>query len=173
MPPPQANETLLSRKNFEKLGEFITRELGIKMPGEKLPMLQSRLQRRLHQLEMSNLEEYLLHLFELPETSQEWTEFINLVTTNKTDFFREPKHFEYLVNTALPRLDPGHGKPWQFNLWCAGCSSGEEPYTLAMVLSEFGRSRMGFDFSILATDISTRVLELAHNAVYAKHSSNP
>lgn len=171
--PTAPSYATLSKKSFCKFSEFITRELGIKMPEEKLPMLQSRLQRRLRQLQMDSLEEYQHHLFELPESSPEWIEFVNLVTTNKTDFFREPKHFDYLVNTALPFLSPGPGKAWPFKLWCAGCSSGEEPYTLCMVLSEFGRQRTGFDFSIFATDISTRVLELARNAVYPEAIAEP
>jgi chemotaxis protein methyltransferase CheR len=172
-PPAATSYATLSKQSFGKFSEFITRELGIKMPAEKLPMLQSRLQRRLRQLEMESLEDYQRHLFDLPESSPEWIEFINLVTTNKTDFFREPKHFDYLVGTALPSLSPGPGKAWPFKLWCAGCSSGEEPYTLSMVLSEYARVHSSFDFSIFATDISTRVLEMAGNAVYPEALVEP
>lgn len=163
----------MSKESFDRFSKFITRELGIKMPPEKRIMLQSRLYKRMTQLHLANLEEYERHLFDLPETSDEWTEFINLVTTNKTDFFREPKHFEFLTHTALPSLDCGKPGGRPFKLWCAGCSSGEEPYTLAMVLSEYRTAHMGFDFSILATDISTRVLNHARTAIYEEIRVDP
>jgi chemotaxis protein methyltransferase CheR len=144
------------------------------MSDAKLPMLQSRLQRRLRVLGLGSLDEYQNHLFDSPQGEEERVHFINAITTNKTDFFREPQHFDYLVQTALPNLDPTDGKcPWQFKLWCAGCSSGEEPYTLAMVLSEFGARRSGFNFSILATDISTRVLEHAQAGIYEEDRIEP
>lgn len=136
-------------------------------------MLQSRLHKRILQLHMSSLEEYEQHLFDLPDTSDEWVEFINLVTTNKTDFFREPKHFDYLSKQALPSLDSGKPGGPMFKLWCAGCSSGEEPYTLSMVLSEYRMAHPGFDFSILATDISTRVLKHARTAIYDLERIDP
>jgi chemotaxis protein methyltransferase CheR len=144
------------------------------MSDAKLPMLQSRLQRRLRVLGLGSLDEYQNHLFDSPQGEEERVHFINAITTNKTDFFREPQHFDHLVQTALPHLDPTDGKfPWQFKLWCAGCSSCEEPYTLAMVLSEFGARRSGFNFSILATDISTRVLEHAQAGIYEEDRIEP
>jgi chemotaxis protein methyltransferase CheR len=161
----------MSPKAFERFCRYITGELGIKMSDAKLPLLQSRLQRRLHQLGMNSLEAYQAYLFDSDHGEEERVHFINAVTTNKTDFFREPAHFDYLTHTALPRLDPGGAaaaasRSWPFKLWCAGCSSGEEPYTLTMVLSEFARQRPGFEFALLATDISTRVLALAQLGIY-------
>ena len=90
-----------------------------------------------------------------------------MVTTNKTDFFREPGHFDFLVEKALPELCRAqrHGRP--FLIWSAGCSTGEEPYTLAMVLSEYALAHPGFRFRILATDISTTVLAKAELGVYS------
>jgi chemotaxis protein methyltransferase CheR len=163
----------LSKEGFQKFSEVITRELGIKMPPEKLPMLQSRLQRRLRQLGIRSLEAYQDLLFQTPCGSGEWVEFINLVTTNKTDFFREAGHFDHLTRDVLPRLAPPQGQPWEFKLWCAGCSSGEEPYTLAMVLAEYQRLHSGFHFSILATDISTNVIEAARTAIYDTQKIEP
>jgi len=91
---------------------------------------------------------------------------INAVTTNKTDFFREPVHFDYLVQTALPEfLHKTEGRR-KLRVWSAGCATGEEPYTLAMILSEFAKKNSGFDFSILATDISTNALEKAKLGIY-------
>jgi len=163
----------MSKESFDRFSKFITRELGIKMPPEKRIMLQSRLYKRMTQLHLANLEEYEHHLFDLPETSDEWTEFINLVTTNKTDFFREPKHFDFLSQTALPSLESGKPGARPFKLWCAGCSSGEEPYTLTMVLSEYKATHPGFDFSLLATDISTRVLNHARTGIYEESRVDP
>lgn len=166
----------LSAQSFEKFCTFITQELGIKMSDSKLPMLQSRLQRRLRVLGLNSLEEYRAHLFDPSRGEDELVHFFDAVTTNKTDFFREPQHFEYLTNTVLPQLASRPGTsaaPWNFKLWCAGCSSGEEPYTLAMVLSEYACQRAGFEFSLLATDISTRVLDHAHTGIYAEERIAP
>jgi chemotaxis protein methyltransferase CheR len=95
---------------------------------------------------------------------------IDVMTTNKTDFFREPAHFEFLARTALPEIiaQPEKGALKRVAIWSAGCSTGEEPYTLAMVISEFAEKYpgLGLDCSILATDISTRVLEKARQAIY-------
>jgi chemotaxis protein methyltransferase CheR len=161
----------LSARSLARFCQCITGELGITMSPAKLPMLQSRLQRRLRALGLSSLDEYQSYLFDSARGDEERVHFINAITTNKTDFFREPQHFDYLVRTALPALDPtNHAsaleRPWRLKLWCAGCSSGEEPYTLAMVLSDFGEHRPGFDFSLLATDISTKVLDHAQLGIY-------
>jgi chemotaxis protein methyltransferase CheR len=93
---------------------------------------------------------------------------IDVVTTNKTDFFREPKHYDFLTTVAVPELmnQYGAGMRRDLKIWSAGCSTGEEPYTIAMVLSEFREAHPGFEFMILGTDISTKVLERAAKAVY-------
>lgn len=149
------------------------------MSPAKLPMLQSRLQRRLRVLGLNTLEEYHGYLFNSPSGEEERAHFINAITTNKTDFFREPQHFEFLVESALPSLDPdrkagsSEARPWHAKLWSAGCSSGEEPYTLAMVLSKFAEKRRGFDFSLLATDISSKVLAHAEAGIYAEERIEP
>ncbi len=169
--PP--NHLALSRESLDRFCQFITTELGIKMTAAKLPMLQSRLQRRLRELQIPTLEAYRTFLFNAPEGDAERVHFIDAVTTNKTDFFREPQHFEHLVRRVLPELDVEPERPWPFKLWCAGCSSGEEPYTLAMVLAEFAQQRRGFEFSLLATDISTRVLEHAARGIYHAERVEP
>jgi chemotaxis protein methyltransferase CheR len=170
-----ASSLSLSPESFERFAKFITAELGIKMSESKIPMLQSRLMRRLRHLQIDSLEGYQEYLFNSPNAEEERTHFINAVTTNKTDFFREPQHFDYLTRTALPSLARlyGGGSAWRFKLWCAGCSSGEEPYTEAMVLSEHARQASGFDFAILATDISTRVLQHAQAGIYDELRIDP
>lgn len=168
-----AQAPALTRDGFARFAEFITRQLGIKMSDNKVPMLQSRLMRRLRQLGMNSLDEYQNYLFNSAHSDEERVLFIDAVTTNKTDFFREAQHFDYLVNSALPSLMQLGLPNGSLKVWCAGCSSGEEPYTLAMVLSEFARENAGFDFSIVATDISTRVLEHARLGIYETSRIEP
>ncbi|MFO1498348.1 MAG: CheR family methyltransferase [Verrucomicrobiota bacterium] len=171
---PIVDPLQLSRDSFARFARLITQELGIKMSEAKAPMLQSRLMRRLRHLQLPSLDAYQEYLFNSPGAEEERVHFIDAITTNKTDFFREPRHFEYLTRTALPDLAPrSTDQPWHFKLWCAGCSSGEEPYTQAMVLSEFAQQQAGFDFDILATDISTRVLEHAQVGIYDQARIEP
>jgi chemotaxis protein methyltransferase CheR len=169
-----ASAVALTPESFARFAKFITRQLGIKMSEAKVPMLQSRLMRRLRELQIHSLEEYQDYLFDSPGGQAELIHFINAVTTNKTDFFREPQHFDYLVRQALPDLSRSSaGVSSQFKLWCAGCSSGEEPYTLAIVLSEYAKQHPGFQFSILATDISTKVLDHAQTGIYDESRIEP
>jgi chemotaxis protein methyltransferase CheR len=170
-PPPK-----LSDRMFRQFSEYITQELGIKMPPTKKTMLQGRLQKRLRILGFHSFEDYAGYVFG-PEgkATEESVVLMDLVTTNKTDFFREPRHFDYLIDTAVPALinAKGAGMRRKLLVWSAGCSTGAEPYTLAMVLSDFADTMDGFDFSILATDISTKVLEKAQKAVYREHEAEP
>jgi len=96
--------------------------------------------------------------------------FLDVVTTNKTDFFREPDHFEYLVQKALPELISRVGSERRILVWSAGCSTGEEPYTLAIVMNDFGLTHPGFQFRVLATDISTTVLKKATLGIYSEEA---
>ncbi len=162
----------LSKEQFQRLAGFISGHLGIKMNEVKLPMLQSRLMRRMRALSLPTLEAYEAFLFS-PNGQAEVEAFVNAVTTNKTDFFREPKHFEILTNRVVPEWVASRPVRPRFQLWCAGCSSGEEAYTQAMVLSEWRRQQPSFDYVILATDISTRVLGLAERAIYDEERIAP
>lgn len=158
----------LSSKDFSRLSSFIYRELGIKMPASKTTMLNGRLNKRLRALELSSFTDYCDFLFSDKGKEAEMVHLINAVTTNKTDFFREPGHFDFLVETALPVVEQLHRfeARRKLKIWSAGCSTGEEPYTLAMVLAEVQESRPDFHYEILATDISSRVLDVARRAVY-------
>ena len=162
----------ISEKSFERLCTYITKTVGIKMPPSKVSMIQSRLLRRVRELGLGSLEDYCQHLFESPEDGDERMLFINAITTNKTDFYREPQHFRLLVS-LLPELNRRRHGRGRLLVWSAACSSGEEPYTLAMVLANYGLSHPHFDFHILATDISTRVLATARHAVYARQLATP
>ena len=156
----------LSEKDFTRLAGFIHDEYGIKLPLAKKIMLESRLNKRLKLLKMSSFHDYVEFVLSHDGKEYELIHMIDLVTTNKTDFFREPVHFDYMVQNALPDLLSRRTDRNEIKLWSAGCSTGEEPYTLAMVLSEFAEKQPGFNFSILATDISNRVLTAAKNAIY-------
>jgi chemotaxis protein methyltransferase CheR len=164
----------LSPKAFARFAEFITGELGIKMPESKLTMVQSRLLRRVRELRLSSIDQYGEYFFN-SSNAEEREQFINAITTNKTDFFREPEHFEFLTRTALPSLgyDGSRASGGRLKVWCAGCSSGEEAYTLAIVLSEFALQRPGFSFAILGTDVSTKMLDRARSAIYQESQIRP
>jgi chemotaxis protein methyltransferase CheR len=155
----------LSHKTFTRFAEFITGELGIRMPESKLTMVQSRLLHRVRELRLRSVEQYSKYFF-TSGNAEEREQFINAITTNKTDFFREAEHFDFLTRLVLPSLGRVAGPGSRLRVWSAGCSSGEEPYTLAMVLSEYALEKTGFDYAILGTDISTKVLNLAGQAIY-------
>jgi len=157
----------LNDREFLSLSRFIYEECGIQISDNKRTMLESRIARRLRQLGLDSFQAYLDYLFNSDGSHEEVVEMINVVTTNKTDFFREPMHFEYLFKAVLPEIIRLKSQNChKLNVWSAGCSTGEEPYTLAMVLSEIKDRYPQFDFFILATDISTQVLDIARKGIY-------
>lgn len=156
----------LSNSEFKKLSDFIFSEYGIKMPDVKKTMLQSRLQKRLRALQMTSFSEYVDFVFSKKGQTEEVIHMMDVVSTNKTDFFREPVHFEFLKDHIIPPLfTPGNYRR-PLKIWSAGCSSGEEPYTIAIALSELKEEYPGLDYSILATDISTQMLQNGMNGIY-------
>lgn len=162
----------LTEKEFQRLAEFVTSNWGIKLPPAKKVMLEGRLRRRLAALNFSTYSEYCDYLFDSENNHSEALEMIDFVSTNKTDFFRESDHFRFLQENVLPdilsRLDNE-----TLNIWSAGCSSGEEPYTLAMVIKEFQHDYGRFPVKILASDISQRVLQHAKLAIYKEEKIAP
>lgn len=165
----------LSEATFETISQFISDKLGIKMPKQKRTMLQGRLMKRLRTLNLDSYETYCDYLFSDDGRREEMVHMMDAVTTNKTDFFREPRHFDVMTHHVLPELVSLHGAGVHRPLtaWSAGCSTGAEPYTLAMVLSKFTGTQRALDFAILATDISTRVLVKAREAVYTETEAKP
>ncbi|MGD0282051.1 MAG: CheR family methyltransferase [Dissulfurispiraceae bacterium] len=176
---PECTDSVLkmSLQDFRRLSEFIESELGIKMPDSKKTMLECRLQKRLRLLGLKLFSEYCDYLFSSEGVESELVHMIDMVTTNKTDFFREPQHFDYLVQEVLPEMvkSQGSGINSRFMVWSAGCSTGEEPYTMAMVLHEFADKYpgLGFQYMILATDVSSRVLEVAERGIYPEERMSP
>jgi len=129
-------------------------------------MLEGRLRRRMRATQIATLNDYCRYLFEDGGLDAEIIHLIDAVTTNKTEFFREPAHFKFLENQALPALAKRGRRT--IKAWSAACSIGAEPYTLAMVLEEHRRRTRGGDYSILCTDLSTQVLSLAVAGVFSE-----
>jgi len=163
----------LSNADFNRLRELVYEQSGISLTAEKKTMLEIRIKRRLRDLDIPSYAEYCGYLFGNDGAQNELVHLIDAVTTNKTDFFREAGHFDYLVSRALPDLAARHGSARNCLVWSAGCSTGEEPYTLAMVLSEFAQDRPGFRFQVLATDISTAVLSKARLGIFKSEQARP
>lgn len=155
----------LEESDFSRLSSFIMSQFGIKLPPNKKTLLQSRLQKRLKKLQHSSFKEYVDYVFSTRGQHEEVWNMIDAVSTNKTDFFREPQHFNFLLEQGIEDYLQLSRKN-RLSIWSAGCSSGEEPYTLAMVLKEASESMRFFDFNIIATDISESVLQHAVVGIY-------
>lgn len=167
----------LSERHFNQICQFIYSHVGIKCSLKKKSMIESRLAKRLRALNFVDYAEYCDYLFSDRGLEDELVHLINVVTTNKTDFLREPKHFDFLTQTVLPLLRQHRRLDLKKKLsfWSAGCSTGEEPYTLAMVLADYNDKQANgkLSFDILATDVSTRVLDIARRAVYHQERIEP
>lgn len=161
----------LSVRDFRQLSEFIYNYCGIKMPETKRSMLEGRLRKRLRATGYPTFSEYCDYLFRHGGMETEAVFLIDVVTTNKTDFFREPNHFDFMTNVALPALaDKGYQR---VRAWSSACSTGAEPYTMAMVMADAVERRVISDYHILATDLSTDVLKKAHSGIYSRELIDP
>jgi chemotaxis protein methyltransferase CheR len=161
----------LSARNFQRLSTFIQDYSGIKMPANKRTMLEGRLRRRMRATRINDVNAYCRYLFEENGLDGEAIHLIDAVTTNKTEFFREPAHFDFLAAKGLPAL-AAKGKR-EIKIWSSACSTGAEPYTIAMVLDEFCEKHRNVDYSILCTDICTEVLEQAVAGRFSEQMIEP
>jgi chemotaxis protein methyltransferase CheR len=161
---PDIHTDHLTTREFRRLSEFINDYSGIKMPDAKQTMLEGRLRRRLRALGIDTFADYCRFLFDENGLESEAIFLIDVVTTNKTDFFREPSHFAYLADHALPDLRKQGIN--SIRAWSSACSIGAEPYTLAMVLDDFALTNGPMSYFILATDLSTDVLASARQGIY-------
>lgn len=161
----------LSSKNFSRLAEFIHDYSGIKMPANKRTMLEGRLRRRMRVVGIDGLNSYCDFLFEEGGLETEIIHLIDAVTTNKTEFFREPAHFRFLEERALPELARSGRRT--IKAWSAACSTGAEPYTLAMVLEEHVRENLRQTYAILCTDLCTQVLGQAVMGIFPEQMIEP
>jgi chemotaxis protein methyltransferase CheR len=167
------SDQTISNADMGRLRDLIHDESGINLSAEKKTMLELRLRPRLRNLAMNSYREYCDYVFSNRGQQDEIEPLLDAVSTNKTDFFREPDHFEYLTRKALPELMRSSPGRRSLLIWSAGCSSGEEPYTLLMVLSEYADMHPGFRFQVLATDLCTTVLEKASVAVFSTEAVAP
>lgn len=155
----------ISDEDFGFFKTEILRLTGISLSEAKRELVKSRLRSRVVAMGLKGFEEYRIHLKSLSPSDTEWQEFVNSLTTNKTDWFREKEHFEILQNRFLPGwIKLGKRK---LNVWCAASSTGEEPYSLALLLDTYFKGTP-VDYEILATDIDTEVLNTAARGVYPK-----
>lgn len=161
----------ISTRDFRQLSSFIYDYCGIKMTDAKRSMLEGRLRKRLRATGFTTFADYCEYLFRQDGLKDEVIYLIDVVTTNKTDFFREPNHFDFLEKTALPTLaKKGIRQP---RMWSAACSTGAEPYTMAMIMAEAVEKGVISDFNILATDLSTDVLKKALSGIYSRDLLEP
>ena len=158
----------LRTADFQRLSKLIGEQVGIRLPPGKRLMVEGRLRKRMRVRGFASFDDYCDSLFKGGGLDAELPYLINAVTTNKTDFFREPEHFDFLEETIVPRLLAARGgerKPL-LKVWSAASSTGAEAFTTAMVLADLAHARGDFRFAILGTDISTAVLAQAERAVY-------
>ncbi|WP_417688312.1 CheR family methyltransferase [Roseibium sp.] len=151
-------------KEFRYLAGVVKDHAGIVLADHKKDMVYSRLARRLRALKLSSFEDYCA-LLESEGAADEMGMFINAITTNLTRFFREPHHFEHLAE-VMPRKFQNAPTATRIRIWSAGCSSGEEPYSIAMTMAECLPRLAAYDFRILATDLDTSMVAHAARGVY-------
>lgn len=150
--------------DFNRIVDLAGQYTGIVLSDHKRDMVYGRIARRVRKLAMNNFTEYLNFLEK--NTDAELSNFINVITTNLTSFFREKHHFDYLLSTVLPNVRKNNSASKRVRIWSAGCSSGQEPYSIGMTLKKFGIP-MDWDVKILATDLDSDVLHKAQSAVYS------
>lgn len=155
----------MSDADFRFIQRIAKERTGIELGNHKREMIYSRIVRRIRVLKLPNFDAYCRYLEENPEA--ELTSFINAITTNLTAFYREKHHFDYLLDVALPEIKKRNQHSKRIRIWSAGCSTGEEPYSLAMTLHKaLGREK--WDAKILATDLDTNVVAHGRKGIYAK-----
>lgn len=158
----------LTDREFQLIRDLVYKSCGINLGEKKRSLVAARLQKVLFSGGFGSVEEYYDHVIR-DASGQELLNLVDRISTNHTYFFREKEHFDFLLNVALPEIieEQRRNGTRKVRIWSAGCSSGEEPYTLAMILREFlsGKS-LNIDAGILATDISVSVLETAMAGIY-------
>ena len=163
--PSVEQEFEFTDAEFKRLREIVHARTGIALSEAKRELVYGRLARRLRKLKLESFAQYC----QLVETGEpaELEELTNAITTNLTSFFREGYHFEQLAAEALPQIESKRAATRRLRLWSAGCSTGEEPYSLAVVLSEAMGRLANWDVKLLATDIDSKVVATAAEGVYA------
>ncbi len=150
--------------DFNAIKHIAKKKTGIELGDHKKEMIYSRIVRCIRQVGLTDFEEYIDYLENNPEL--ELTNFINAITTNLTSFFRERHHFEFLKNELIPELVKSNAASKKVRIWSAGCSTGEEPYSIAMTLDST-KSLMNWDVKVLATDLDTNVINHGRKGIYS------
>lgn len=161
-----AKEFRMSDSDFERIRELAKIHTGISLSDHKKEMVYSRLAKRVRTLGLQNFSQYCDLISD--HTDQEIGNFVNAITTNLTSFFRENHHFEYLSETIIPELKSRHQTDGRIRIWSAGCSTGEEPYSIAITLSEGLSASGSWDIKVLATDLDSNVLQHASDGIYER-----
>ncbi len=156
----------MDKKIFDELRKIIHSKCGIALSDNKISLVSSRINKRLRVLGLSEYKEYVEYLKNEVD-GEEMVQFLDVVSTNVTYFFREAAHFDLLVDIIKKDYNAGQRK---FRLWCAASSSGEEPYTMTMMILDALSNPRDLDLKILATDISTKVLNIANKGEYSEHA---
>ena len=169
VPAPLPGTMSITDKEFQAFRNLIFHEAGISLGDAKRALVASRLARRLRHFGFTSYAQYYTYLTDQDPDGHERVQMVNCLTTNKTDFFREAHHSTFLREHVLPRLQEQvrQGAPSRLRFWSAGCSTGEEPYSLAMTVREALPSFANWDIRILASDIDTSVLQTAERGIYA------
>ena len=155
----------MSSADFEAIAKFAQREFGLSLPDSKTQLVKSRLARRLRALKLPSFAAYRA-LLEGRDGAAERIELLSSLTTNVTKFFREVHHFEMLLQDVMPKLVAQARAGKRVRLWSAGCSSGQEPYSIALTALKCDPDIGRFDFKILATDIDPNIVDQARAATY-------
>ena len=158
----ERKEFAMTEADYSFISKTVYDECGIVLSEQKKDMVYSRIARRIRTLKLPNFATYLTYLQNNKDA--EFVEFINAITTNLTYFFREPHHFEFLKETIIPEMKANHRADKRVRIWSAGCSTGMEPYSIAMTMEKAFSS--DWDFKILATDLDTNVLSTAKGGIY-------
>lgn len=168
------NDLVLTEKDFRQISQIVYDHCGINLHGGKKELVRARLAKRLRAGNFQTFPEYIDYAL-ADKSGMEFSILIDSISTNLTSFFREDQHFKYMDNVFLPALLERKRAQRNFKIraWSAGCSSGEEPYTIAIVLNEALKSQGRWDAKILATDISTSVLAVAKKGMYCEDRISP
>ncbi|MDF3820073.1 protein-glutamate O-methyltransferase CheR [Leptospira sp. 96542] len=172
----RATLNTIGEPEFEFIKDLIYKQAGIFLAPHKKIMVQSRLNARLRLLGIANYEDYVNRLKKDPKfANEEMQELINRITTNKTDFFRENHHFEFLKNEYFPKLEEDSKTNGQKSLriWCSAASTGEEPYSIAITVYDYFQTKPGWNCKIMASDIDTQVLNTAKQGIYKEDRLEP
>ncbi|MBP0616050.1 CheR family methyltransferase [Jiella mangrovi] len=169
---PPVRDDQISKADFQRLTDLVTQQTGIRLPQAKRVMIEGRLRKRMRARKLSTLGAYCRHLFDEGGLEGELVHLIDVMTTNKTDFFREPEHLELMERRLVPEL-LARGANRLVKVWSAASSNGAEAWSIAMVLEDLARERQDFTYAVLGTDISTAVLEQARRAVYPIEAMAP